>query len=162
VKVERGAAELRAAHEFSGSRPSVETLPSADASSANRSSSPSLEQSVPINLTSYTANSPWLIPSAAAEATQFARNGNDVAEGIEFGDSAHAEVYDQLGTSVAAGAEALFNRDTWRDSWKATPLLMILALERIAASNSRRAKKESSESAGRPQLPASADAPDPA
>jgi hypothetical protein len=78
--------------------------------------------------------------------------------------SAYAEVYDELGAIETVGTEALFNRDSWRDSWKATPLLVILALERIAASNSRRAKREVAESAGRPRphLPATADLSDPA
>jgi hypothetical protein len=78
--------------------------------------------------------------------------------------SAHHEVFEQLGRTDSEAMQLFVGSDTWRQSWKATPLLMILALERIAASNSRRAKKPSSsvDQRPRPCLPDEAETPDPA
>jgi hypothetical protein len=56
--------------------------------------------------------------------------------------SAYDEVFEQLGTSDTEVAKSLVDGDSWRHTWKATPLLMILAIERLAASNSRRAKQQ--------------------
>ena len=58
--------------------------------------------------------------------------------------SAYAEAFAQLGTRDETVMQSLAGHTPWRESLKVTPLLMILALERIAASNSRRAKQESS------------------
>ena len=60
--------------------------------------------------------------------------------------SAYAEAFAQFGTRDETVRQSLAGHNPWRESLKVTPLLMILALERIAASNSRRAKQESSAS----------------
>ena len=82
-----------------------------------------------------------LVTPSASATTEAAKLDNDSASKSGADESVYAEVYDQLGTSDASGAQAAFKLDSWRDSWKATPLLMILALERIAASNTRRTKE---------------------
>jgi hypothetical protein len=152
------AADLPAARDMDGSRRN--THPAEDAPRAIRRASLAPQQPVPIVLASHRANARSLIPSASYEPAESPSLEVGSAEQNALTESAYADVYDQLGTSD--GEAALFNRDTWRDSWKATPLLMILALERIAASNSRRAKRESSCNSGRPQLnpPTSADLTD--
>jgi hypothetical protein len=160
---DRSAPDSRAAGDLDGSRRNTDTHPAEDAPPANRRASLAPQQPVPIVLASQRANTQSLIQSATDEPAESASLGVGSAERSALNESVHAHIYDQLGTSDAVGDAALFNRDTWRDSWKATPLLMILALERIAASNSRRAKRESSCNAGRPQSnrPASADLTDP-
>jgi hypothetical protein len=54
--------------------------------------------------------------------------------------SARAEVFDSLGAEELAGAPLIDHVNTWATPLKATSLLMILALERIATGNSRRGK----------------------
>ncbi|HEY3395371.1 MAG TPA: hypothetical protein VGK58_21900 [Lacipirellulaceae bacterium] len=155
------ATDSRAGRDMDSSHRNTATHPDEDAQSAIRRTS-STQQPVPIVLASHTANG-QLSQSATVEPSKLASLDSGSAERGALDESAFADVYDRLGTSDAVGEAALFNRDTWRDSWKATPLLMILALERIAASNSRRAKRESSYNAGRPQSTpqASADLTDP-
>jgi hypothetical protein len=55
--------------------------------------------------------------------------------------AAHARVFERLGQQVEVPSEPLAIQLSWRGALNATPLLMILALERIAASNSRRASR---------------------
>jgi hypothetical protein len=52
--------------------------------------------------------------------------------------SAHADVFEQLGVDKNPASLSLALDLSWRGALNATPFLMMLALERIAASNSRR------------------------
>jgi hypothetical protein len=56
---------------------------------------------------------------------------------------AAAHVFDQLGQGNAAVIESSVDGKSWLRSIGTSPLLMVLALERIAALNSRRATRES-------------------
>lgn len=56
---------------------------------------------------------------------------------------AAAAVFDQLGEGNAAVIESRVDGNSWLRSIGTSPLLMVLALERIAALNSRRATRES-------------------
>jgi hypothetical protein len=55
--------------------------------------------------------------------------------------SAHAQAFENLGEEAEAAADSPAIALSWRSALNATPLLMVLALERIAASNSRRANR---------------------
>ena len=57
-------------------------------------------------------------------------------------DSAHMEAFEELAVEKVAARSALGMEFSLRGALNATPLLMILALERIAASNSRRANRD--------------------
>jgi hypothetical protein len=57
-------------------------------------------------------------------------------------DSAHIEAFEELAVEKVAARSALGMEFSLRGALNATPLLMILALERIAASNSRRANRD--------------------
>jgi hypothetical protein len=157
------ANDSRAAREFDGSRRSADTIPEGP-NGANGHSRAASHQPESLILISRIAAADVQSQSDALASAELTNVDDSASAASAVHDSAYTEVYDKLGASEADGAEGLFNRDSWRDSWKATPLLMILALERIAASNSRRAKREVSDSAGRPRphLPPATDLADPA
>jgi hypothetical protein len=133
----------RTARETNPSRHSADALPTEEAATANRRLSSASKQPVSLIAASPLADAHSLVTPSASATTEAAKLDNDSASKSGADESVYAEVYDQLGTSDASGAQAAFKLDSWRDSWKATPLLMILALERIAAGNTRRAKRES-------------------
>jgi hypothetical protein len=139
------------AGDFHGSRGSAAAVPSGDAAHASRRLSSTSERPRSLNLASHVAAADSLSGPTTSESTVREVLANRLASEINVrNESAYAQVYDELGTSEKLGAQDAFNREAWRDSWKATPLLVILALERIAASNSRRAKREASNIAVRP------------
>jgi hypothetical protein len=141
----------RAARDDDASRRGADTVPSDDSDGANVRSRAASQQPESLIHVSHIADADPQNHANALAMAELTNVGDAASKTGAVNASARAEVYDELGASEAAGAEALFNRDSWRDSWKATPLLLILALERIAASNSRRAKREVPESAGRPR-----------
>jgi len=146
------ASDSRSARDFDGSDRSADSVAPEEAAYQTERLSATSRQPVSFVLTSHAASADSPAKPNSTAATQSANRETDSAVELNtVNESAVAEVYDQLGTNEGVGAQAVFNRDAWRDSWKATPLLMILALERIAASNSRRAKTESRHSAGHPQ-----------
>jgi hypothetical protein len=65
------------------------------------------------------------------------------AENPNIAALANAAVFDQLGQTNAAVIESAVDGKSWLHSIGTSPLLMVLALERIAALNSRRATRES-------------------
>ncbi len=65
---------------------------------------------------------------------------------------ASAAVFDRLGDENRAIVESTFDRSAWLRSVGTTPLLMVLALERISAINSRRATRESRIAAAKKSL----------
>jgi hypothetical protein len=65
------------------------------------------------------------------------------AENPNIAALATAAVFDQLGHANAAVIESAVDGKSWMRSIGTSPLLMVLALERIAAFNSRRATRES-------------------
>jgi hypothetical protein len=152
----------RAARGLDGSRGNADAVPSEDAAREDRRLSSASQQPVSLVFSSHGSAAHSLVRPNASDPSESAFIENGQASVLTaLNESAYAEVYDELGASDAVGAQAVFNRDAWRDSLKVTPLLMILALERIAASNSRRAKRESPGNAGRRQSHARA-AADPA
>jgi hypothetical protein len=156
------ADDSQAARDFDGSERSADSITPGEAASQTERLSATSQQPVSLAVASHVASDDSPAKPNSTMATESANRENDSASKLNaVNESAIAEVYDQLGTTEGVGAQAVFNREAWRDSWKATPLLMILALERIAASNSRRAKKELRHSAGQPQSHAPAP-PDPA
>jgi hypothetical protein len=158
------ANESRAAHDFDGSRRSANSVPPQEATPANRRVNSTSRQPPSLILASQVAGAHALMRLNTSESTDAAINENgSTSDEIARNESAYAEVYDELGTNDAIPAQEVFNRHAWRDSWKATPLLVILALERIAASNSRRAKREASSNTGQQQsqVPSAADPGDP-
>jgi hypothetical protein len=66
--------------------------------------------------------------------------GNLTGTSLVF-EAAHAAAFDQFGDDANSAEPAWAIDLSWRSTLNATPLLMILALERIAASNSRRASR---------------------
>ena len=66
--------------------------------------------------------------------------------------SAYAQAYEHLGEAAEAVADPPAAAFSWRSALNATPLLMVLALERIAASNSRRAGRHDEFISGRKSL----------
>jgi hypothetical protein len=138
--------DSRTASDFD--RTSSATDQSNDAAHASRRWSSSSDRLVSFDLTSHMVDADSLIRESTESAETKSIENGSASDGNALKKSAYAEVYDELGNNDAVGAQDVFNRDTWRDSWKATPLLVILALERIAASNSRRAKREASSNAG--------------
>jgi hypothetical protein len=136
------ANDSRAARDFNASRRSADAVPPEEAAPANRHLSSTSQQSASLIFASQVADAHSLIQANTSQRSESAIMETGAAPDVSrLNESALAKVYDELGTNDAVGAQAVFNHDAWRDSWKATPLLMILALERIAASNSRRAKK---------------------
>jgi hypothetical protein len=125
------------------------TIPTENIAAANQLLSPNSEWSAWLASVSTPAHANSRILSDASNLTEvlFPANSTGTMSGLDT--SAYAEVYEQLGRSDQTVAQSLAG-DAWRHAWKATPLLMILALERIAASNSRREKPESS---ARPRRP---------
>jgi hypothetical protein len=82
--------------------------------------------------------SPTLVPLSERK---IASAGAAVAAIAAPRDPARAQVFEGLGQQSDVPAEPLAIQISWRGALNATPLLMILALERIAASNSRRASR---------------------
>ncbi len=157
------ANDSRITRDFDGSRSSADSVPSEVGAHASRRLSSTSHQPVSLILTSHVAGADSLLQPNTTESTQAEINENGSAShATARNESAYAEVYDELGTGDTLGAQEVFNRDAWRDSWKATPLLVILALERIAASNSRRAKREASSNTRQmpSHLPAASDPSD--
>jgi hypothetical protein len=146
------AKDSQAAHGMDRPRGSAGAIPTEEPASANRRASAASQQPHSLVLAIDVADADSQHRSALPATAEASQPENHAAsrESV-MNDSAYAEVYDRLGTSESRSAQAIFNQDSWRDSWKATPLLMILALERIAASNSRRAQREASGSAARPK-----------
>lgn len=92
------------------------------------------------------------VPSGSTTAST-----DDAAAGSNANDANGAlavdDAFAQLGQSGAAFVESSTDRAFWSRARVATPLLMVLAMERIAAINSRRATKErSAEIVERPRL----------
>jgi hypothetical protein len=130
------ANDSRSARDFDGSRRGADSVPSEGPDGANGRSRAASQQPESLILASQIAAADLQGQSSAVAIAEFTNVGDPGATTRAVNESAYAEVYEKLGAREATGAEALFNRDSWRDWWKATPILMILALERIAASNS--------------------------
>jgi hypothetical protein len=79
---------------------------------------------------------------------------NPAADNPDSTALATAAVFDQLGRTNAAAIDSSADGKSWLRSIGTSPLLMVLALERIAALNSRRATRESRIAAAKklPQL----------
>jgi hypothetical protein len=92
-----------------------------------------------------------VVLAVATSANDAAKAIGEVADGTILASDA---AFDQLGQDGAAYVESSSDRSIWsRTRAAATPILMVLALERIAAINSRRATKERpSEFVQRPRL----------
>jgi hypothetical protein len=81
-----------------------------------------------------------VVLAVATSANDVAKANGEVADGTILASDA---AFDQLGQDGAAYVESSADRSIWsRTRAAATPILMVLALERIAAINSRRAAKE--------------------
>jgi hypothetical protein len=78
-----------------------------------------------------------------AQIGQFAADWSAESTSPDPTTTAAAAVFDQLAESNAAVIESSVDSKSWMRSIGASPLLMVLALERIAALNSRRAPRES-------------------
>jgi hypothetical protein len=72
------------------------------------------------------------------------QHGGDAGGDDSGRESARREVFDTLGVDEETAKLSLAQTLPWRGTLNAAPLLMILALERIAASNSRRADRQES------------------
>jgi hypothetical protein len=81
--------------------------------------------------------------SAPLSAGQFSASNLLTTEGLDPTAFAAAAVFDQLGEQNTAVIESSVEGKSWLRSIGTSPLLMVLALERIAALNSRRATRES-------------------
>jgi hypothetical protein len=80
--------------------------------------------------------------SVPASASQFSAGNLPGTENPDPAALASAAVFDQLGKENAAMIESSVEGKSWLRSIGVSPLLMVLALERIAALNSRRAAHE--------------------
>ena len=80
--------------------------------------------------------------SAPVSAAQFSAGNLLVTENPDPAAFASAAVFDQLGEENAVVIESSVEGKSWLRSIGTSPLLMVLALERIAALNSRRAARE--------------------
>ena len=78
-----------------------------------------------------------------AQIGQFAADWSAESANPDPSANAAAAVFDQLGEGNAAVIESKVDGKSWLRSIGTSPLLMVLALERIAALNSRRAIRES-------------------
>jgi hypothetical protein len=76
-----------------------------------------------------------------AQISQFAADWSAESATPDLTATAAATVFDQLGEGNAAVIESTLDGKSWLRSIGASPLLMVLALERIAALNSRRARE---------------------
>jgi len=81
--------------------------------------------------------------SAPLSASQFSAGNLLITKNPDHMAFASAAVFDQLGQENAAMIESSVEGKSWLRSIGTSPLLMVLALERIAALNSRRAARES-------------------
>jgi hypothetical protein len=81
--------------------------------------------------------------ATAAQIGQFAADWSAESATPDLTATAAAAVFDQLGEGNATAIESSVDSKSWMRSIGASPLLMVLALERIAALNSRRAARES-------------------
>jgi hypothetical protein len=87
--------------------------------------------------------------SAPLSASQFAAGNLLITENPDPTAIASAAVFDQLGQDNAAVIESSVEGKSWLRSIGMSPFLMVLALERIAALNSRRAARETRISAAK-------------
>jgi hypothetical protein len=81
--------------------------------------------------------------SAPAALGQLLADNPRAADNPDIATFAAAAAFDQLGQDNAAVIESSVDGKSWLRSIGTSPLLMVLALERIAALNSRRATRES-------------------
>jgi hypothetical protein len=111
------------------------------------------QASIPASVVSMpSAQTGAAVLAVATSANDAAKaNGGEVAAGTTLASDA---AFDQFGQEGAAYVESSSDRSIWsRTRAAAAPILMVLALERIAAINSRRATKERpSELIQRPKL----------
>jgi hypothetical protein len=133
---------------------SVET-PQPNAKLANRNASASPNEGYPVGESAQPqaaqsngqAAAAMVQPPAgrmlAADSADPASAGQLSAENPDVTAFAATAVFDQLGKENAAAIESSFDGKSWLRSIGTSPLLMVLALERIAALNSRRATRES-------------------
>jgi hypothetical protein len=83
-----------------------------------------------------------LLPSLPlSEPGGVVANINEVLPSAEI-QPAYASVFEQLGEEAELATDPPATAFSWRTALNATPLLMVLALERIATSNSRRASRQ--------------------
>jgi hypothetical protein len=82
------------------------------------------------------------LPVLARLAADRAATGEYVSGTSAAFDAANESLFDQFGNAKTTAEPAWTANLSWRSTLNATPLLMILALERIAAGNSRRAHRD--------------------
>jgi len=89
---------------------------------------------------------------AADALGQFSASNELRTENPDLAAFASAAVFEQLGKGIAAVIDSSASGKSWLASVGTSPLLMILALERISALNSRRAARESRIAASKSQI----------